>query len=54
MMHLSHLGTSLFHHSINVVLKFVTIYQQPFPLPYYYGIGDLPIVDSAAETYHLS
>lgn len=28
--------------------------KQPFPLPYYYGTGDLPSVDSAAETYHLS
>jgi len=45
------IGASLkvFRRGINGTLTFETVHKQPFPLPHYCGICDLPGFDSEAQ-----
>ena len=46
-----HLGTSLnFRHYRNQALEFTTIHEEPFPLPHYPRILDLPSVALVIRT----
>ena len=51
LMYSCRIGASLkvFRHVINETLTFETVHKQPFPIPHYCGIRDLPGFDSATQ-----